>query len=144
MSETSTYFEENIVVSSSSSSSSEWVPTSKSEVGTSNPQLPQPSTRDVKDQVEDKANPKPWYTADEKSNKMSTVPEGWYSRLSSLQEPANYGTKFEIGIYEEQVKSGYRLPLDFFALRFVEHYHMAPWQLVPNGWRKLAGLIYLV
>ncbi|KAK3031356.1 hypothetical protein RJ639_036064 [Escallonia herrerae] len=61
-----------------------------------------------------------------------------------LQEPANYGTKFETGIYEEQVKSGYRLPLHPFALRFFEHYSMAPGQLVPNGWRKLAGLIYLV
>ncbi|KAK3041897.1 hypothetical protein RJ639_002179 [Escallonia herrerae] len=169
---------------SSSSSSSERVPTSGSEVGTSNPQLPlastshpfQPSTSqplppsssqpshslsrknalgDVKDQADDKANPKPWYTSDEKSGKMSTedlqdlilkypLLEGWYARLPGLQEPANYGTKFETGIYEEQVKSGYRLPLHPFALRFFEHYRMAPGQLVPNGWRKLAGLIYLV
>ncbi|KAK2989000.1 hypothetical protein RJ640_028489 [Escallonia rubra] len=42
------------------------------------------------------------------------------------------------------VKSGYRLPLHSFVLRFFEHYRMAPGQLVPNGWRKLAGLIYLV
>ncbi|KAK3008570.1 hypothetical protein RJ639_014070 [Escallonia herrerae] len=161
---------------SSSSSSSERVPTSGSEVGTSNPQLPlastshpfQPSTSqplhslsrknalgDVKDQADDKANPQPWYTTDEKSGKMSTedlqdliqeypLPEGWYARLPGLQEPANYGTKFEIGIYKEQVKSGYRLPLHPFALRFFEHYRMAPGQLVLNGWRKLAGLIYLV
>ncbi|KAK3020333.1 hypothetical protein RJ639_046545 [Escallonia herrerae] len=169
---------------SSSSSSSKRVPTSGSEVGTSNPQLPLPSTShpfqpstsqplppsssqplhslsrknalgDVKDQADDKANPKPWYTADEKSGKMSTedlqdiiqeypLPEGWYARLPGLQEPANYGTKFETGIYEEQVKSGYRLPLHPFALCFFEHYRMAPGQLVPNGWRKLAGLIYLV
>ncbi|KAK3022064.1 hypothetical protein RJ639_047332 [Escallonia herrerae] len=105
--------------------------------------------------AEDKANPKPWYTMDEKSSKMSTedlleltgeypLPEGWYARLPGLQEPANYGTKFEIGIYEEQVKSGYRLHLHPFALRFFQHYHMAPGQLVPNGWRKLPGLIYLV
>ncbi|KAK3032331.1 hypothetical protein RJ639_035382 [Escallonia herrerae] len=110
---------------------------------------------DVMDQADDKANPKPWYTADEKSGKMSTedlqnlireypLPEGWYARLPGLQEPANYGTKFETGVYEEQVKSGYRLPLHPFALRFFEHYRMAPGQLVPNGWRKLAGLIYLV
>ncbi|KAK2996169.1 hypothetical protein RJ639_029538 [Escallonia herrerae] len=72
------------------------------------------------------------------------LPEGWYARLPGLQEPANYGTKFETGIYEEQVKSGYRLPLHPFALRFFEHYRMASGQLVPNGWRKLAGLIYLV
>ncbi|KAK3007192.1 hypothetical protein RJ639_015488 [Escallonia herrerae] len=112
-------------------------------------------TGDVKDQADDKANPKPWYTADEKSGKMSTedlqdlireypLPEGWYARLPGLQEPANYGTKFETGIYEEQVKSGYRLPLHPFALRFFKHYRMAPRQLVPNGWRKLAGLIHLV
>ncbi|KAK2982111.1 LOW QUALITY PROTEIN: hypothetical protein RJ640_023393 [Escallonia rubra] len=72
------------------------------------------------------------------------LPEGWYARLPGLGEPANYGTKFETGVYEEQVKSGYRLPLHPFALHFIEHYHMAPGQLVPNGWRKLAGLIYLV
>ncbi|KAK2975475.1 hypothetical protein RJ640_002502 [Escallonia rubra] len=72
------------------------------------------------------------------------LPQGWYARLPSLQEPTNYGTKFETGIYEEQVKSGYRLPLHPFALRFFEHYCMAPGQLIPNGWRKLSGLIYLV
>ncbi|KAK3029945.1 hypothetical protein RJ639_038173 [Escallonia herrerae] len=178
------FSEENIVISSSSSLRSDRVSTSRSEVGTSNPQLsqpssseplppsssepPQPSTSqpspslpvknalgDVKDQAEDEANPKPWYTADEKSSKMSTedllellrehpLPEGWYARLPGLQEPTNYGTKFETGIYEEQVKSGYRLPLHPFALRFFEHYHMAPGQLVPNGWRKLVELIYLV
>ncbi|KAK3021602.1 LOW QUALITY PROTEIN: hypothetical protein RJ639_045235 [Escallonia herrerae] len=107
---------------------------------------------DVKDQAENEANPKPWYKADEKSSKMSTedlvellleypLP---YARLPGLQEPANYGTKYETGIYEEQVKSGYMLPLHPFVLRFFEHYHMARGQLVPNGWRKLVGLIYLV
>ncbi|KAK3038385.1 hypothetical protein RJ639_030285 [Escallonia herrerae] len=101
---------------------------------------------DVKDQADDKANPKPWYTADEKSGKMSSedlqnlireypLPEGWYARLPGLQEPANYDTKFKTGVYEEQVKSGYRLPLHPFALRFFEHYRMAPGQLVPNGYK---------
>ncbi|KAK2990662.1 hypothetical protein RJ640_024625 [Escallonia rubra] len=71
-------------------------------------------------------------------------PEGWYARLPGLQEPTNYGTKFETEIYEDQVKSGYRLPLHPFPLHFFEHYRMAPEQVVPNGWRKLAGLIYLV
>ncbi|KAK3029249.1 hypothetical protein RJ639_038155 [Escallonia herrerae] len=175
---------EDIVISSSSSSRSGRVSTSSSEVGTSNPQLfrplsleplrpsssqpLQPSTSqrspslpaknalgDVKDQAEDEAKPRPWYTADEKSNKMSTedlvkllreypLPVGWYAHLPGLQEPANYGTKYETGIYEEQVRSGYRLPLHPFALRFFEHYRMAPGQLVPNGWMKLVGLIYLV
>ncbi|KAK2978876.1 hypothetical protein RJ640_030925 [Escallonia rubra] len=68
------------------------------------------------------------------------LPEGWYARLPGLGEPANYGTTFETGVYEEQVKSGYRLPLHPFALRFFEHYRIAPGQLVPNGWRKLAGV----
>ncbi|KAK3008055.1 hypothetical protein RJ639_014152 [Escallonia herrerae] len=162
----------------------QWVPTSGSEVGTLNPQPPQPLTSqpvqpsssqpsqplasqpshylpaknalgNVKDQAKDKANPKPWYTVDEKSSKMSTedlleliqeypLPEGWYARLPILQEPANYETRFETEIYEEQVKSGYRLPLHPFALCFFEHYHMASGQLVPNGWRKLDRLIYSV
>ncbi|KAK3036212.1 hypothetical protein RJ639_030368 [Escallonia herrerae] len=110
---------------------------------------------DVKDQAEDEANLKPWYTVDEKSSKMSTedlvellreypLPVGWYAHLPGLQEPANYGTKYETGIYEEQVRSGYRLHFHPFALHFFEHCHMAPGQLVPNGWRKLVGLIYLV
>ncbi|KAK3026009.1 hypothetical protein RJ639_040385 [Escallonia herrerae] len=176
--------EENVVISSSSSSRSDRVSTSSSEVGTSNPQLPRPSSSeplppsssqppqpstsqpspslpaknaldDVKDQAEDEANPKPWYTADEKSSKMSTedlvellreypLPVGWYARLPGLQELANYGTKYETGIYKEQVKSGYRLPLHPFALRFFEHYNMTPGQLVPNSWRKFIRLIYLV
>ncbi|KAK2973522.1 hypothetical protein RJ640_010577 [Escallonia rubra] len=85
---------------------------------------------DVKDQAEDKANPKPWYTADEKSSKMSIE-----DLLELIQE---------YPLPEEQVKSRYRLPLHPFALRFFEHYRMAPGQLVPNGWRKLARLIYLV
>ncbi|KAK2997171.1 hypothetical protein RJ639_025301 [Escallonia herrerae] len=134
----------------------------------SSSQPPQPSTSqpspslpaknalgDVKDQAEDEANRNPWYTVDEKSSKMSTedllellweypLPEGWYACLPGLQESANYGTKYETGIYEKQVKSGYRLPLHPFALRFIEHYYMALGQFVPNGWRKLVGLIYLV
>ncbi|KAK3001591.1 hypothetical protein RJ639_022442 [Escallonia herrerae] len=147
-------------------------PRNGSEVGTFNPQLPLPSTShpfqpstskplppsssqpshslsrknalgDVKDQADDKANPKPWYTADEKSGKMST--EDLQNLIWEYPLPeANYGTKFKTSVYEEQVKSGYRLPLHPFALRFFEHYRMAPGQLVPNGWRKLAGLIYLV
>ncbi|KAK3012488.1 hypothetical protein RJ639_007939 [Escallonia herrerae] len=143
-------------------------PLSSEPLRPSSSQPPQPSTSqsspslptknalgDVKNQAEDEANPKPWYMANDKSSKMSTedlvellreypLPVGWYARLPGLQEPANYGTKYETGIYEQQVRSGYRLPLHPFALHFFEHYHMAPGQLVPNGWRKLVGLIYLV
>ncbi|KAK3009592.1 hypothetical protein RJ639_014728 [Escallonia herrerae] len=153
--------EEDVVISSSSSSRSEPLRPSSSQPPQPSTSQPSPSLPaknslgDVKDQAEDEANPKPWYMADEKSSKMSTVdlvellweyplPIGWYARLLSLQEPAKYGTKYETGIYEEQVKSGYRLPLHPFALQFFEHYHMAPGQLAPNGWRKLVGLIYLV
>ncbi|KAK2977147.1 hypothetical protein RJ640_027760 [Escallonia rubra] len=73
-----------------------------------------------------------------------SLPDGWYARVPGLQEPANHGTIFETGIYDEQVKYGYRLPLHPFALSFFKHYRMAPRQLVLNGWRKLIGLIYLV
>ncbi|KAK2965386.1 hypothetical protein RJ640_001463 [Escallonia rubra] len=73
-----------------------------------------------------------------------SLPKGWYARVSGLQEPTNYGTKFKTGIYEEQMKSGYRPPFHSFALRFFKHYGMAPGQPVPNGWRNLFGLIYLV
>ncbi|KAK3033639.1 hypothetical protein RJ639_033764 [Escallonia herrerae] len=153
--------EEDVVISSSPSSRSEPLRPSSSQPLQPSTSQPSPSLPaknalgDVKDQAEDEANPKPWYTADEKSNKMSIedlvellleypLPVGWYAHLLSLQEPANYGTKYETGIYEEQVRSGYRLPVHPFALRFFEHYHMALGQLVPNGWRKLVGFIYLV
>ncbi|KAK3007888.1 hypothetical protein RJ639_015229 [Escallonia herrerae] len=153
--------EEDVVINSSSSSRSEPLRPSSSQPLQPSTSQPSPSLPaknalgDIKDQAEDEANPKPWYTADEKSSKMSTedlvelfweypLPVGWYARLPGLQEPANYGTKYETGIYEKQVRSGYRLPLYPFALRFFEHYHMALGQLVPNGWRKLVGLIYLV
>ncbi|KAK3025206.1 hypothetical protein RJ639_043132 [Escallonia herrerae] len=139
---------------SSSSSSSERVLTSGSEVGTSNPELPlastshpfQPSTS----QPLPPSSSQPLHSLSRKNAlgddliREYPLPEGWYARIPGLQEPANYGTKFETGIYEEQVKSGYRLPLHPFALRFFEHYRMAAEQLVPNGWRKLAGLIFLV
>ncbi|KAK2968953.1 hypothetical protein RJ640_029760 [Escallonia rubra] len=72
------------------------------------------------------------------------LPEGWYARVLELQELANYGTDWETGMYEEQVRSGYRRFLHPFDLKLFKHYHMAPGQLVPNGWRKLAGLIYLI
>ncbi|KAK3024167.1 hypothetical protein RJ639_043744 [Escallonia herrerae] len=136
---------------SSSSSSSERVLTSGSEVGTSDPQLPQASTfQPLTSQPLPPSSSQPSHSLSRKNAlgdnliREYPLPEGWYARLPGLQEPANYGTKFETGIYEEQVKSGYRLPLHPFALRFFEHYRMAPGQLVPNGWRKLAGLIYLV
>ncbi|KAK3040320.1 hypothetical protein RJ639_029374 [Escallonia herrerae] len=70
--------------------------------------------------------------------------EGWIAGAPELQEQANYGTDWETGIYEEQVKSGYRLPLYPFALEIFHHYKMVPSQLVPNGWRKLVGHLYLI
>ncbi|KAK2977037.1 hypothetical protein RJ640_007495 [Escallonia rubra] len=63
---------------------------------------------------------------------------------SRVEDPTNYGIDWETGIYEEQVRSGYRLPLYPFALQMFKHYQMAPEQLVPNGWRELVGLIYLI
>ncbi|KAK3001097.1 hypothetical protein RJ639_020683 [Escallonia herrerae] len=98
--------------SSSSSSSDEFNFRKKNALG------------DVKEQADNKTNPKPWYTADEKSGKMST------KDLQNL-------------IREYPLPEGW-LPLHPFALHFFEHYCMAPGQLDPNGWRKLAGLIYLV
>ncbi|KAK3008045.1 hypothetical protein RJ639_014940 [Escallonia herrerae] len=72
------------------------------------------------------------------------LPKGWVARVLELQELAKHGTDWETGIYEEQVRSGYRLPLHPLVLRMFDHYHMAPGQLVPNGWRKLVGIIYVI
>ncbi|KAK3004116.1 hypothetical protein RJ639_018584, partial [Escallonia herrerae] len=105
----------------------------------------------LKDKAEEKENPKPWFTADEKQNKMTRedlealiieypLPKGWIGRVPELQEPANYGLNWETCIYEEKVWSGYRLPLHPFAFKMFDHYHMALDQLVPNGWKKLAGV----
>ncbi|KAK3043206.1 hypothetical protein RJ639_001639 [Escallonia herrerae] len=62
----------------------------------------------------------------------------------ALQEPANYGTDLETSVNDGQIKSGYRILMHPFAVAFFNHYKMAPSQLVPHGWRKLVGLIYLV
>ncbi|KAK2986584.1 hypothetical protein RJ640_027071 [Escallonia rubra] len=72
------------------------------------------------------------------------LPPPFSARVPALQEPANYGTDLETSVYEGQIKSGYRIPMHPFAAAFFNHYKMAPGQLVPNGWRKLVGLIYLV
>ncbi|KAK3021025.1 hypothetical protein RJ639_045156 [Escallonia herrerae] len=60
------------------------------------------------------------------------------------QEPTNYGSDLETSVYEDQIRSGYRLPMHPYTIAFFNYYNMAPAQLVPNGWRKLLGLIYLV
>ncbi|KAK3039117.1 hypothetical protein RJ639_028863 [Escallonia herrerae] len=92
---------------------------------------------------------------DEKRNKMTKesivelleeipLPPPFSARVPALQEPANYGTNLETSVYEGHIRSGYRVPMHPFAVAFFNHYKMAPGQLVPNGWRKLVGLIYLV
>ncbi|KAK2970096.1 hypothetical protein RJ640_018416 [Escallonia rubra] len=110
---------------------------------------------EIKDEAEDKFDKDTWFAADEKMNKMSKesivelleeypLPPPFSARVTALQEPANYGTDLETSVYEGQIKSGYRIPMHPFAVAFFNHYKMAPGQLVPNGWRKLVGLIYLV
>ncbi|KAK3008983.1 hypothetical protein RJ639_013481 [Escallonia herrerae] len=63
---------------------------------------------------------------------------------AQIQEAVNYGIDLEISVYEGQIKLGYRLPLHPFAFAFFNYYQKAPGQLVPNGWRKLVALIYLL
>ncbi|KAK2997735.1 hypothetical protein RJ639_024901 [Escallonia herrerae] len=72
------------------------------------------------------------------------LPPPFSARVPALQEPANYGRDLETSVYEGQIRSGNRVPMHPFAVAFFNHYKMAPGQLVPNGWRKLVGLIYLV
>ncbi|KAK2999054.1 hypothetical protein RJ639_024265 [Escallonia herrerae] len=110
---------------------------------------------EIKDEAEDKFDEDTWFTADEKRNKMTKesivellkeypLPPPFSARVPALQEPANYGTNLETSVYEGQIRSGYRVPMHPFAVALFNHYKMAPGQLVPNGWRKLVGLIYLV
>ncbi|KAK3005782.1 hypothetical protein RJ639_017383 [Escallonia herrerae] len=111
---------------------------------------------EIKDETEDKFDVDTWFSADEKRNKMTKesivklleefpLPPPFFARVPALQEPANYGTDLETSVYEGHIiRSGYRVPMHPFAVAFFNHYKMAPGQLVPNGWRKLVGLIYLV
>ncbi|KAK3003250.1 hypothetical protein RJ639_018727 [Escallonia herrerae] len=110
---------------------------------------------EIKDEAEDKFDEDTWFSSDEKRNKMtkdsivelleeSPLPPPFSAWVPALQEPANYGTNFETSVYEGQIRSGYRVLMHSFAVAFFNHYKMAPGQLVPNGWRKLVGLIYLV
>ncbi|KAK2995949.1 hypothetical protein RJ640_003741 [Escallonia rubra] len=110
---------------------------------------------DVKDEAEEKFDEDTWFTSDEKRNKMSKesivelleefpLPPPFSAQVPALQEPANYGTDLETSVYEGQIRSGYRIPMHPFAVAFFNYYKMAPGQLVPNGRRKIVGLIYLV
>ncbi|KAK3025439.1 hypothetical protein RJ639_042165 [Escallonia herrerae] len=152
---------ENDLESDSESRSSQvGTSTYRSQVG---PSTPQTSTSfrhrdalgEIKDEAEDKFNEDTWFAADEKRNKMTKesivellkeypLPPPFSARVPALQELANYGTNLETSVYEGQIRSGYRVPMHPFAVAFFNHYKMAPGQLVPNGWRKLVGLIYLV
>ncbi|KAK2988025.1 hypothetical protein RJ640_011288 [Escallonia rubra] len=134
--------------------------TDRSQVGTSTPQASTSFPRidalaEIKDEAEEKFDEDTWFSADEKRNKMTKesivelleeipLPPPFSARVPALQEPANYGTDLETSVYEGQIRSGYRVPMHPFAVAFFNHYKMAPGQLVPNGWRKLVGLIYLV
>ncbi|KAK2976826.1 hypothetical protein RJ640_014610 [Escallonia rubra] len=153
---------ENDLESESESRSSQvGTSTHYSQVGTSAPQTSTSFPRkddalgDIKDEAEDKFDEDIWFASDEKRNKMSKesivellkeypLPPPFSARVPAIQEPANYGTDLETSVYEGQIKSGYRIPIHPFAVAFFNHYKMAPGQLVPNGWRKLVGLIYLV
>ncbi|KAK2986573.1 hypothetical protein RJ640_001279, partial [Escallonia rubra] len=151
----------NTLESNSESRSSEvGTSTLRSQVGTSTPQASTSiacgdALGDIKDEAEEKFDEDTWFTADEKRNKMTresiielleefSLPPPFSARVPALQEPANYGTDVETSVYEGQIRSGSRIPMHPFAAAFFNYYKMPPGQLVPNGWRKLVGLIYLV
>ncbi|KAK3002910.1 hypothetical protein RJ639_019800 [Escallonia herrerae] len=152
---------ENTLASDSESRSSQvGTSTLSSQVGASTPQASTPFPHrdafgDIKDEAEDKFNEETWFTSDDKRNKMSkhsivelleefSLPLTFTAQVPALQEPANYGTDLETSVNEGQIRSGYRLPMHPYDVAFFNYYNMAPAQLVPNGWRKLLGLIYLV
>ncbi|KAK2998725.1 hypothetical protein RJ639_023708 [Escallonia herrerae] len=152
--------ENNLESDSKSRSSQVGTSTFRSQVGTSTPQTStsfrhRDALGEIKDEAEDKFDEDTWFATDEKRNKMTKesivellkeyhLPPPFSTRVPALQEPANYGTNLETSVYEGQIRSGYRVPMHPFAVAFFNHYKMAPGQLVPNGWRKLVGLIYLV
>ncbi|KAK3021612.1 hypothetical protein RJ639_045245 [Escallonia herrerae] len=159
-SSTSSSSTENDLGTSESRSSQVGTSTHRSQEGTSTPQVSTSFSRrdslgEIKDEAEDKFDEDTWFSADEKRNKMTKesivelleeipLPLPFSARVHALQEPANYGTDLETSVYKGQIRSGYRVPMHPFAVAFYNHYKMAPCQLVPNEWRKLIGLIYLV
>ncbi|KAK3024874.1 hypothetical protein RJ639_044486 [Escallonia herrerae] len=159
-SSTSSSSTEHDLGTSESRSSQVGTSTLRSQVGTYTPQVSTSfSHRDalgeIKDEAEDKFDEDTWFSADEKRNKMTKditvelleeipLPPPFSAQVPALQEPTNYGTDLETSVYEGQIRSGYRVPMHPFAVAFFNHYKMALGQLVPNGWRKLVGLIYLV
>ncbi|KAK3034437.1 hypothetical protein RJ639_034674 [Escallonia herrerae] len=152
--------ENNLESDSESRSSQVGTSTYRSQVGTSTPQTStsfrhRDALEEIKDEAEDKFDEDTWFAADEKRNKMTKesivellkeypLPPPFSARVLALQEPANYGTNLETSVYEGQIRFGYRVPMHPFAVAFFNHYKMAPGQLMPNEWRKLVGLIYLV
>ncbi|KAK2984022.1 hypothetical protein RJ640_003151 [Escallonia rubra] len=139
--------------STTSSSSSSPSRTSAPQTSSSFPHID--ALGEIKDEAEDKFDEDTWFAADEKRNKMTKeiivelleefhLPPPFSARVPALQELANYVTDLETSVYEGQIRSGYRILMHPFAVAFFNHYKMAPGQLVPNGWRKLVGLIYLV
>ncbi|KAK3023842.1 hypothetical protein RJ639_044968 [Escallonia herrerae] len=151
---------ENDLGTSESRSSQVGTSTHRSQAGTSTPKVSTLFSRrdalgEIKDEAEDKFDEDTWFSADKKRNKMTKdsivelleeipLPPPFFARVPALQEPANYGTNLETSVYEGQIRSGYRVPMHLFAVAFFNHYKMASGQLVPNGWRKLVILIYLV
>ncbi|KAK2990865.1 hypothetical protein RJ640_001965 [Escallonia rubra] len=133
---------------------------SRSRVGTSTPQAStsfpyRVALEDINDEAEEKFDEDTWFTSDEKRKKMTKediielleefpLPHPFSARVPALQEPANYGTDLKTSVYEGKIRSGYRVPMHPFDVAFLNYYKMTPSQLVPNGWRKLVGLIYLV
>ncbi|KAK3024806.1 hypothetical protein RJ639_044116 [Escallonia herrerae] len=150
----------NLESNSKSRSSQVGTSTYRSQVGTSTPQTStsfrhRDALGEIKDEAEDKFDEDTWFAADEKRTKMTKesivellkeypLPTPFSARVPALQEPANYGTNLETSVYEGQIRYGYRDPIHPFAVAFFNHYKIAPGQLVPNEWRKLVGLIYLV
>ncbi|KAK2980302.1 hypothetical protein RJ640_024134 [Escallonia rubra] len=160
LSPSSSSTENDLESDSESRSSQVGTSTHNSQVATSTPQTSTSFPRrdalgEIKDEAKDKFDEDTWFTADEKRNKITKesivelleechLPPPFFARVPALQEPANYGTDLETSVYEGQIRSGYRIPMHPFAVAFFNHYKMTPGQLVPNGWMKLVGLIYLV
>ncbi|KAK1604641.1 hypothetical protein QYE76_028314 [Lolium multiflorum] len=46
-------------------------------------------------------------------------------------------------VYADALEAGMRLPLHPFYVMVLSHYGIAPGQLMPNGWRALAGFVVL-
>lgn len=64
-------------------------------------------------------------------------------RIPSAEDRTCYPKPGEVCLFATAFAAGLRLPSHPFIRSLLEHFHLAPSQLVPNAWRHIVGAIIL-